>query len=129
MPLPPVPDSVRADMPIRKTMVMGEKVYAVPFWNSPNLLYYSPNEGIWVRRMKDVDFSKIGTKSYCFSMADNVLYSCDDCGNMFWSEPEDSEWKKVEGLGALHNYFYKPMASFIWDTSPCDELLRTFGTI
>ncbi|KAL0833222.1 hypothetical protein Bca101_085111 [Brassica carinata] len=102
-PLPPVPDSVKADMPIRKTMVMGEKVYAVPFWNSPNLLYYSPNE-------------------------DNVLYSCDDYGNMFWSEPEDSEWKKVEGLGALHNYFYKPMASFIWDTSPCDELLRTFGT-
>ncbi|WZZ23512.1 hypothetical protein YC2023_006913 [Brassica napus] len=128
-PLPPVPDSVRADMPIRKTMVMGEKVYAVPFWNSPNLLYYSPNEGIWVRRMKDVDFSKIGTKSYCFSMADNVLYSCDDYGNMFWSEPEDSEWKKVEGLGALHNYFYKPMASFIWDTSPCDELLRTFVDI
>ncbi|KAG5412524.1 hypothetical protein IGI04_000091 [Brassica rapa subsp. trilocularis] len=126
--LPSVPDSVKEYVPFKKTMVMGEKIYPVPFWNSPNLLYYSPNEGIWGRRMKDVDVSKIGTKSYCFSMAENVLYSCDDYGNMYWSEPEDSDWNKVEGLGALHNHFYKPLASFIWDTSPCDELLRTFGT-
>lgn len=38
MPLPPVPDSVKPDVLFRETMVMSEKVYAVPFWNSSNLI-------------------------------------------------------------------------------------------
>ncbi|CAH8345041.1 unnamed protein product [Eruca vesicaria subsp. sativa] len=135
-PLPPVRDSLKPDLLFRNSMVVGEKIYAVPFSNPPNLLYYSPNKGIWGRGMKDINVSMIGTTSYCFSKAENVLYSCDDLGNVFWREPEDSEWKKVkEGLGAQHNYFDKPMASIIWDTAPCDELfkgyskvLRNFGT-
>lgn len=53
---------------------------------------------------------------------------------MFWREPDDLEWKKVKGLGALHNCFYKPIPSSHWDPSPCNEVLkghsklRTFGT-
>ncbi|KAJ4870459.1 F-box/kelch-repeat protein SKIP6 [Raphanus sativus] len=66
--LPQVPYSITPSMSFRKTIVMGEKVYAVPFLNSRDLLYYSPNEGIWGIRKKKVDGAwKIGIKSYCFS--------------------------------------------------------------
>ncbi|CAH8344676.1 unnamed protein product [Eruca vesicaria subsp. sativa] len=136
--LPPVPGTVMSgsviwEVSFRKFMVMGEKFYAVPIciWYRASLLSYSPNEGIWERGMKDIDVSMLGTKSYCFSKAENVLYSCDDLGNVYWRETEDpSEWKQVKrGLGALHSYFDKPMASIIWDTAPCDELFKGYSKV
>ncbi|KAL0726352.1 hypothetical protein Bca4012_022445 [Brassica carinata] len=132
--LPPVPVSVRPDVSFRESMVMGDTVYAVPFQNSSSQLYYSPKEGIWGRTMKDVNVSKLRIQSYSLCVTENVLYSCDDEGNVFWREPEDSKWKKVIGLRPLDYYLYERFVSSTWDTPSCDEFfesyskLRTFGT-
>lgn len=31
-------------------------------------------------------------------MVKNLLYGCDEVGNVFWRESEELEWKKVKGL-------------------------------
>ncbi|WZZ23493.1 hypothetical protein YC2023_006894 [Brassica napus] len=96
--LAPMQDRNEGDNVIRDTLVMDEKLHAVEFWSGGCSLQYSPREGEWERKKR----SEI--KSY-YCVVENLLYGCDEVGNVFWRESEELEWKKVKGLEALQRVF------------------------
>ncbi|CAH8369265.1 unnamed protein product [Eruca vesicaria subsp. sativa] len=94
----PVSDPSEGDNVMRETLVMDEKVYGVGFWNG-SLLCYSPREREWGRNNTPEEVNNY----YC--VIENVLYGCDEAGNVVWREQEEWEWKRVKGLEALQKVF------------------------